>query len=76
MPIGNNQIENLIHPWTHGRSNWFFAGSLRSGKATLFGLPKTREFRVSRRSITCVDKCLSGPGFGRVFFYLRNNFSA
>lgn len=32
MPIDNNQIENLIRPWALGRSNWLFAGSLRSGK--------------------------------------------
>jgi len=28
----NNQIENLIRSWALGRSNWLFAGSLRSGK--------------------------------------------
>jgi hypothetical protein len=32
VPIDNNQIENLIRPWALGRSNWSFAGSLRSGK--------------------------------------------
>lgn len=32
VPIDNNQIENLIRPWELGRSNWLFAGSLRSGK--------------------------------------------
>ncbi|MCD5988486.1 IS66 family transposase [Pseudomonas sp. CDFA 553] len=32
VPIDNNQIENLIRPWALGRSNWLFAGSLRSGK--------------------------------------------
>ena len=32
VPIDNNQVENLIRPWALGRSNWLFAGSLRSGK--------------------------------------------
>ncbi len=32
VPIDNNQIENLIRPRAFGRSNWLFAGSLRSGK--------------------------------------------
>lgn len=32
VPIDNNQIENLIRPWALRRSNWLFAGSLRSGK--------------------------------------------
>ncbi|MGF6667146.1 hypothetical protein ABIA53_000816 [Pseudomonas monsensis] len=25
-------VENTIRPWALGRSNWLFAGSLRSGK--------------------------------------------
>ncbi|CAG8870430.1 IS66 family transposase ISPpu14 [Pseudomonas fluorescens] len=32
MPIDNNAVENQIRPWALGRSNWLFAGSLRSGK--------------------------------------------
>lgn len=28
----HNQVENQIRPWALGRSNWLFAGSLRSGK--------------------------------------------
>ncbi|PPV39478.1 IS66 family transposase [Ectopseudomonas oleovorans] len=32
VPIDNNQVENQIRPWAIGRSNWLFAGSLRSGK--------------------------------------------
>jgi len=32
-PIDNDQIENLIRPWALGRSNWLFAGSLRSEPA-------------------------------------------
>ena len=32
VPIDNNAVENQIRPWALGRSNWLFAGSLRSGK--------------------------------------------
>jgi transposase len=32
VPIDNNWCENQIRPWAIGRSNWLFAGSLRSGK--------------------------------------------
>jgi transposase len=32
LPIDNNWVENQIRPWALGRSNWLFAGSLRSGK--------------------------------------------
>jgi hypothetical protein len=32
VPIDNNQVENQIRLWALGRSNWLFAGSLRSGK--------------------------------------------
>lgn len=32
MPIDNNRVENLIRPIALGRSNWLFAGSLRTGK--------------------------------------------
>ena len=32
MPIDNNAVENQIRPWALARSNWLFAGSLRSGK--------------------------------------------
>ena len=32
VPIDNNWAENQIRPWAHGRKNWLFAGSLRSGK--------------------------------------------
>lgn len=30
--IDNNACENTTRPWALGRSNWLFAGSLRSGK--------------------------------------------
>lgn len=32
VPIDNNWVENQIRPWAVGRSNWLFAGSLRSGQ--------------------------------------------
>lgn len=32
VPIDNNQVENQIEPWALGRSNWLFAGSMRSDK--------------------------------------------
>ena len=32
VPVDNNWCENQIRPWALGRSNWLFAGSLRSGK--------------------------------------------
>ncbi len=32
VPIDNNPVENQIRPWALRRSNWLFAGSLRSGK--------------------------------------------
>lgn len=32
VPIDNNPVENTIRPWALRRSNWLFAGSLRSGK--------------------------------------------
>lgn len=32
VPIDNNWCENQIRPWALGRSNWLFAGSLRSGQ--------------------------------------------
>ncbi|KGF64507.1 IS66 family transposase [Pseudomonas lutea] len=40
VPIDNNRVENTIRPWALGRSNWLFAGSLRSGKraATIMSL--------------------------------------
>jgi len=32
VPIDNNWMESQICPWALGRSNWLFAGSLRSGQ--------------------------------------------
>jgi hypothetical protein len=32
VPIDNNWVENQIRLWALSRSNWLFAGSLRSGQ--------------------------------------------
>jgi len=32
VPIDKNWVENWIRPWALGRSNWLFAGALRSGR--------------------------------------------
>jgi len=32
MSIDTNWVENQIRPWALGRSNWLFAGSLRSSQ--------------------------------------------
>jgi hypothetical protein len=32
VPIDNNWVENQVRPWALGRSNWLFAGSVRSGQ--------------------------------------------
>ncbi len=32
LSIDNKRVEDLIRPWALGRSNWLFAGSLRSGQ--------------------------------------------
>ncbi len=32
LPIDSHRVENLIRPKALGRSNWLFAGSLRSGQ--------------------------------------------
>lgn len=44
-PIDNNWVENQIRPWALGRSNWLFAGSLRSGKraAAIMSLIQTAK---------------------------------
>ena len=45
VPIDNNWVENQIRPWALGRSNWLFAGSLRSGKraAAIMSLIQTAK---------------------------------
>nr|WP_225930859.1 MULTISPECIES: transposase domain-containing protein [Pseudomonas] len=46
VPIDNNWCENQIRPWALGRSNWWFAGSLRSGKraAAIMSLIQSARF--------------------------------
>lgn len=45
VPIDNNRVENQIRPWALGRSNWLFAGSLRSGRraAAIMSLIQTAK---------------------------------
>ncbi|SFU81870.1 Transposase IS66 family protein [Halomonas korlensis] len=49
LPIDNNCIKNQIRPWALGRSNWLFAGSLRSGQraATIVSLIQCAKLPVS-----------------------------
>ena len=47
VPIDNNQIENLIRPWALGRSNWLFAGSLRSGKRAAVIMSLIQSARIN-----------------------------
>ena len=47
VPIDNNQIENQIRPWALGRSNWFFAGSLRSGKRAVATMSLIQSARMN-----------------------------
>ncbi len=35
VPIDNNWVENQIRSWALGRSNWLFAGSLRTGRVPM-----------------------------------------
>jgi hypothetical protein len=48
VPIDSNAVENLIRPWALGRSNWLFAGSLRSGKraAAIMSLIQSARMNV------------------------------
>ncbi|AKV08153.1 transposase [Pseudomonas fluorescens NCIMB 11764] len=47
VPIDNNQVENQIRPWALGRSNWLFAGSLRSGKRAAAIMSLIQSARMS-----------------------------
>lgn len=47
VPIDNNQVENQIRPWALGRSNWLFAGSLRSGKRAAAIMSLTQSARMT-----------------------------
>jgi transposase len=47
LPIDNNPVENQIRPWALGRSNWLFAGSLRSGKPAAAIMSLTQSARMN-----------------------------
>lgn len=47
VPIDNNWCENQIRPWALGRSNWLFAGSLRSGKRAAAIMSLIQSARLS-----------------------------
>lgn len=47
VPIDNNQVENQIRQWALGRSNWLFAGSLRSGKRAAAIMSWIRSARMN-----------------------------
>ena len=47
VPIDNNTVENQIRPWALGRSNWLFAGSLRSGKRAAAIMSLIQSARMS-----------------------------
>lgn len=47
IPIDNNWVENQIRPWALGRSNWLFAGSLRSGKRAAAIMSLTQSARLN-----------------------------
>jgi transposase len=49
VPIDNNQVENQIRPWALGRSNWLFAGSLRSGKRAAAIMSLIQSARMNGR---------------------------
>jgi len=48
VPIDNNQVENQIRPWALGRSNWMYAGSLRSGKRAAAIMSLIQSARMNR----------------------------
>jgi transposase len=48
VPIDSNQVENQIRPWALGRSNWLFAGSLRSGKRAAAIMSLIQSARMNR----------------------------
>lgn len=48
VPVDNNWIENQIRPWALGRSNWLFAGSLRSGKRAAATMSLIQSARLTQ----------------------------
>ena len=49
VPIDNNAVENQIRPWALGRSNWLFAGSLRSGQRAAAIMSLIQSARMNGR---------------------------
>jgi transposase len=47
LPIDNNWIENRIRPIAIGRSNWLFAGSLRSGQRAAAAMSLIQSARMN-----------------------------
>ena len=47
VPIDNNWVENQIRPWALGRSNWLFAGSLRSGQRAAAVMSLVQSARIN-----------------------------
>ena len=47
VPIDNNWVENQIRPWALGRSNWLFAGSLRSGRRAAAVMSLIQSARIN-----------------------------
>ena len=45
--LDGNPVENQIRPWALGRSNWLFAGSLRSGKRAAAIMSLTQSARLN-----------------------------
>jgi hypothetical protein len=48
VPIDNNWVENQIRPWALGRSNWLFAGSLRSGQRAAAVMTLIQSAKLNR----------------------------
>ncbi|EKQ1947988.1 TPA: transposase domain-containing protein, partial [Klebsiella pneumoniae] len=44
----NNWVENQIRPWALGRSNWLFAGSLRSGQRAAAVMTLIQSAKLNR----------------------------
>lgn len=55
LPIDNNHDERHIRPWTTGRKNWLFGGTLMAGKraaaiTSLIQSAKLVSFHLDQRS--------------------------
>lgn len=49
VAIDNNWVENQIRPWALGRSNWLFAGSLRSGQRAAAAMTLIQSAKLNDR---------------------------